>query len=369
MTQDDPTLADLRRQLDDIDERLLELVAERQATIRGIAGVKRATGFPLRDYKREREVFQNARKKAESVGVSPQVAESIMRLLIQYSLTMQEKTRVVAHAHGGGQRALVIGGSGKMGGWFSQFLFSQGFEVEIADPNAVAGDSARVDWRTSDLQHDYIVVATPLGITNTILHELATRRPPGVIFDIGSLKSPLRSGLEALQAAGLRVASIHPMFGPDVELLSGRHVIFVDLGVADSLDRARALFAPTMAEQIVTTLDEHDRLIAYVLGLSHALNIAFFTVLAGSGEAAPKLSKLSSTTFDAQLEVARRVAQESPQLYYEIQSLNDYGTESLRALSEAVDRIHHIVQSHDREAFVALMRAGRDYLADRRAPQ
>ena len=27
-------------------------------------------------------------------------------------------------------------------------------------------------------------------------------------------------------------------------------------------------------------LDEHDRLIAYVLGLSHALNIAFFTALA-----------------------------------------------------------------------------------------
>ena len=39
-------------------------------------------------------------------------------------------------------------------------------------------------------------------------------------------------------------------------------------------------------------LDEHDRLIAYVLGLSHALNIAFFTALADSGEAAPRLAKL-----------------------------------------------------------------------------
>jgi chorismate mutase / prephenate dehydrogenase len=365
MTQDDLTLADLRRQLDGIDERLLELIAQRQETIRGIARVKRSTGFPLRDYKREREVFQNARAKAEAVGVSPQVAESVMRLLIRYSLTIQEKTAVVAHAHGGGQRALVIGGAGKMGGWFAQFLFTQGFEVEIADPHAV-GDNALPDWRASDLQHDYIVVAAPLGTTNTILHELAARRPPGVIFDVGSLKSPLRGGLEALRAAGLRVTSIHPMFGPDAELLSGRHVLFVDLGAADSLDRARALFASTMAEQVVMSLDEHDRLIAYVLGLSHAVNIAFFTVLAGSGEAAPKLAKLSSTTFDAQLEVARRVAQESPELYFEIQGLNTYGTESLAALAQAVDRLHSIVQTQDREAFVALMRAGRDYLADRR---
>ena len=81
-------------------------------------------------------------------------------------------------------------------------------------------------------------------------------------------------------------------------------------------------------------LDEHDRLIAYVLGLSHALNIAFFTALAESGEAAPRLARMSSTTFDAQLDVATRVAGENPDLYYEIQSLNDYGEESLQALRD-----------------------------------
>ena len=31
-------------------------------------------------------------------------------------------------------------------------------------------------------------------------------------------------------------------------------------------------------------LEHHDRLISYVLGLSHALNIAFFTALANSGD-------------------------------------------------------------------------------------
>jgi len=115
------------------------------------------------------------------------------------------------------------------------------------------------------------------------------------------------------------------------------------------------------------SLDEHDRLIAYVLGLSHALNIAFFTALAESGEAAPRLARMSSTTFDAQLEVASHVAQESPELYYEIQSLNDYGAESLEALSKAVERLRTSVLSQDHAAFVALMRRGRDYLADRRS--
>jgi chorismate mutase/prephenate dehydrogenase len=103
-----------------------------------------------------------------------------------------------------------------------------------------------------------------------------------------------------------------------------------------------------------------------VLGLSHALNIAFFTALAESGEAAPRLARMSSTTFDSQLDVATRVAQESPDLYFEIQSLNDYGAESLEALVKAVERIRTAVLSQDKDAFAALMRQGRDYLEDRR---
>jgi len=368
MTRDTVTLEGLRQRVDDLDRQLIALVAERKAVSEEVARVKRATGKPTRDYEREREVIMAVRAMATERGVSAELAEQLLRLLIRSSLTTQEQASVVAHGAGSGRRALVIGGAGKMGGWFVNFLASQGFTVEVADTAAAPAGVTRVeDWRRTDLKHDYIVLATPLGVTDAILRDLALRRPPGVIFDVGSLKSPLRAGLLALKSHGCKVTSVHPMFGPDTELLSGRHVVFVDLGSAAALERARELFAPTMAEQVVMSLDDHDRLIAYVLGLSHALNIAFFTALANSGEAAPELARLSSTTFDAQLEVAALVAQESPELYYEIQSLNDYGAESLEALSQAVERLRTAVLSQDHDAFVALMRRGRDYLQDRRS--
>jgi chorismate mutase/prephenate dehydrogenase len=368
MTRDEMTLDDLRRRLDEIDRQLISLVAERKAISGEVARVKRSTGRPTRDYEREREVILGVRAIASEQGVSPALAEEMLRLLIRSSLTTQEQASVAARGAGTGRRALVIGGSGKMGGWFVGFLTSQGFMVEVADPIEGPVGVPRVeDWRTADLdKYDYIILATPLGATDAILHELALRHPPGVIFDVGSLKSPLRSGLQALKSQGCRVTSLHPMFGPDTELLSGRHVVFVNLGNEAALASARELFAQTMVEQVVMSLDDHDRLIAYVLGLSHALNIAFFTALAESGEAAPKLARMSSTTFDSQLDVATRVAQESPDLYYEIQSLNDYGAESLEALTKAVERIRTAVQSHDHAAFAALMRRGRDYLEDRR---
>jgi len=364
------TLEELRARLDVLDRQLLELVAERQSLGAEIAAVKRSTGQSTRDFGREREVLLKARRDAEALGVSPALAESILRSLIRGSLTTQEQARVSAQGRGSGRSALVIGGRGKMGRWMADFLASQGFRVVIADPaGEVPGYEWRADWREDALDEDLVVVATPLGIAGPVLEALATRRPRGVVFDLGSLKTPLRAGLAALREAGVRVTSIHPMFGPDTELLSGRHVIFIDLGDAAALEEARALFTSTMASLVVMGPDEHDRLIAYVLGLSHALNIAFFTALAESGEAAPRLARMSSTTFDAQLDVAARVAGENPDLYYEIQSLNAYGEESLRALRSAVERLYRAVHEHDPQAFADIMVRGRDYLRVRQAAQ
>jgi chorismate mutase/prephenate dehydrogenase len=354
-------LDELRAALTALDEQLLELVARRKSLSEEVAAVKRATGRATRDFGREREVILRGRSTAERLGVSPDLAESLLRQLIQSSLATQEQARVAAQAHGSG-------GHGKMGGWFAEFLASQGFRVAIADPKgSLAGFDFVADWQTDALDFDLIVLATPLSATAELLHVLARRAPRGLIFDLGSLKTPLRAGLEALVKAGCRVTSVHPMFGPDTELLSGRHVIFIDLGDKEALAQAQELFAPTMAERVVMDLDEHDRLIAYVLGLSHALNIVFFTALADSGEAAPRLAKLSSTTFDSQLEVASRVAAESPELYFEIQSSNDYGSESLLALQKAVEGLVSTVRTKNAAEFTALMNRGRAYLDVRAA--
>lgn len=359
----------LRSELEDLDRDLLKLVARRQEIAAEVGRIKRGAGVPTRDYGQERVVLQRARDQAAELGVSPDVAEQLLLLLIRSSLTVQERDRVAAHATGTGQRALVIGGSGHMGRWFARFLGSQGYAVEIADPapppDELRGCPHVGDFRDTALDHDIIVVAAPMPASNEILHALAEIRPPGLVFDVGSLKSPLRSGLAALASAGVCVTSLHPMFGADTELLSGRHVIFVDVGVPEATRRARALFDPTMAVQVDMDLDSHDRLIAYVLGLAHAVNIAFFTALAESGEAAPRLARMSSTTFDAQLDVAARVARENPELYFEIQALNDYGTESLAALLYAVERLRSVVRAGDAEGFTALMERGRRYLQDR----
>lgn len=358
-------LDELREQLNGVDQQLVELIAQRQQIVGRIGRTKLTAGRATRDFEREREVLEMARQQARALDVDPNLAESIMRSLIRTSLASQERERVAAEGRGDGRRVLVIGGAGKMGGWFVDFFNSQGFATTVADAAVEDGENRFRDWHDAGVDYDIIVVAAPLAITGRILEELAESRPRGLVFDIGSLKSPLRQGIAALRDAGCQVTSLHPMFGPDTDLLSGRHLIYVDAGCAEATDRARELFSATMVEQLDMDLDDHDRLIAYVLGLSHALNIAFFTALAESGEAAPRLARLSSTTFDAQLLVSSAVARENPYLYFEIQHLNEYGLGPLDALHDAVGRIRELVAGGDQDGFVEVMRKGREYLATR----
>ena len=359
-------LEELRSELSSIDRQLVELIAERQNVVGEIGRSKQSTGRATRDYERERDVLEMARDQAKSLNVDPNIAEEILTTLIRSSLTHQERDRVAAEGKGDGRSVLVIGGAGKMGGWFVDFFNSQGFATTTADATVQDGPGAFSDWKDAGVDYDVIVVATPMAVSGEILSELAEMSPQGLIFDIGSLKTPLKAGLAALALAGCKVASLHPMYGPDTELLSGRHLIFIDVGSAEATTEAKELFASTMVDELDMGLDEHDRLISYVLGLSHALNIAFFTALAESGEAAPKLARLSSTTFDAQLLVSAAVAQDNPRMYFEIQHLNKFGLDPLDALYESVARIREVVAAGNEDAFVELMLSGREYLATRR---
>lgn len=351
-------LLELRQRLDDIDDGIIDLVAERQAIVTTIGDHKLKSGVPLRHYAREREVIDRGMERAESLGLSGRVAREILETLIHYSLGKQETHQLAQSRHGHGKQALVIGGLGRMGEWMARYLDTVGYHVDVADPVRKETPFDRIDdWESVIDDYDLVVVAVPLRPSNAILHRLAELKPRGLVFDIGSLKSPMLSGLEALVAAGCRVCSVHPMFGPNEIGLSGRHILLVDVGEPDALAEARALFAHTAAECVEVGLEEHDEVMAWVLGLSHLVNIAFACALAESGEAVPLLRQISSSTFNAQLKVAAQVVSENPHLYYEIQQGNRMTGTVVEQFRKALDDLARAVRVGDEITWSRAMEA------------
>ena len=353
----------LRNRLDDIDSGIVDLIAERQAVVTTIAEHKLKTGLPLRHYEREREVIDRGVARAESLGLSGSVARDILQTLIHHSLSNQETHKLVHSEHGHGQRALVIGGLGRMGEWMSRYLDMVGYRVDVADQVKRDTPFDRVeDWQSVVNDYDLIVVAVPLRPSNSVLLRLAELKPECLVFDIGSLKSPMREGLDAMRESGCRVCSVHPMFGPDEIGLSGRHILFVDVGSQQAIAEARALFAHTAADCVELSLEEHDEVMAWVLGLSHLVNIAFAGTLAQSGEKVPLLKQISSSTFNAQLDVATKVVSENPHLYYEIQKGNVNTADVSEQFRIVLGELVTAVTSGDESVFTRHMGAARQRL-------
>lgn len=348
----------LRAELDRIDRELIDRAALRQQIVSDIGRVKGTAGRQLRDFRREREVLDGVRAHAGTLGLDPEVAERLLATLIEASLTRQESERVSLAARGEGKRALVIGGAGRLGEWLVRFLDSQGYTPIVADPALEPSSPGFRDWREAPLEVELIAIAAPIEASRTILDALIERAPAALVFDVASIKAPLVESLRRAAAAGLKVCSVHPMFGPDTRLLAGRHVLLMDCGHAGAVAEARALFADTMVERIELDLDEHDRLMAWVLGLSHALNLIFAATLAEAEIPAERLAAISSTTFARQLRIASDVVAENPRLYFEIQHLNPNQAAVVEGLRDAVERLDRALKSGDQGAFVDLMARG-----------
>jgi chorismate mutase len=75
-------LQSLRRDVDRIDEQLINLVAERFKLGKEIVAFKKKLGKGIRDEDRERAVIDLARERAKKSGIDPVFAEDLMRLLI-----------------------------------------------------------------------------------------------------------------------------------------------------------------------------------------------------------------------------------------------------------------------------------------------
>ena len=91
---------------------------------------------------------------------------------------------------------------------------------------------------------------------------------------------------------------------------------------------------------------------------------AFAGALAESGEAVPLLKKISSSTFNAQLNVATQVVNENPHLYYEIQQGNDNTAEVSSQFRKVLNDLITAVADNDEAVFAGYMGAARQRLAD-----
>ena len=357
-----PLLEQHRRDIEALDRRILHLVCERLELARQIGQLKQAAGVPLRNFKVEAEVYQRFADASAMLGLDEVLGRDLATFLIRKAVE-EQAAHLDTHYQGDALRALVIGGKGGMGRWIARFLQGQGHRVVVQD--IAAGESEFPEAASLAEEAgsaDLIVLAVPMSACAGVLEELARAEVPGVVAEMCSLKGHLDSIADRLRRGGLRLVSFHPLFGPDVRMLSGRTIVFCDEARPEDLEVVRGLFAETSARLVAMSSLEHDRRMGLVLGLTHLANLVFARAVSHSSLSATELAEVAGVTFTKQLATTREVAAENPGLYFEIQVLNRTTPETGRWLRQALDEWLTVIDSGDAAAFEQLMTACHDYL-------
>src|SRR5690554_3901363 len=103
-----------RKRIDEIDEHILDLLAERGEIVRDVIKRKAENKLPVFVPEREQEKSEAFKKQAQSKGIDPEWAEDFLRMIMASSRATQsqEKFPIATEQP---KSILFIGGEGGMG--------------------------------------------------------------------------------------------------------------------------------------------------------------------------------------------------------------------------------------------------------------
>ena len=191
---------------------------------------------------------------------------------------------------------LLLVGTGLIGGSFALAARRRGLfdRIDGIDTDARALAEARshgvVDPPGPELRPDAVCVATPASHIAACVDEMGRRHPDAVLFDVGSVKSPVVDALRARGRLSPRYVPCHPVVGSErsgpsaarADLFEGRSVVVTPVAETDPETSARVSgwWRTVGARVTERPPEEHDRLLAVTSHLPHLLAFALMEVLA-----------------------------------------------------------------------------------------
>src|SRR5512140_1014718 len=123
----------LRAMVDAIDREILQFLARRNGLVADIAIHKREHHLPIRDLPREREILGDRRERGQGLGLSPELVESLWRLILGASRDRQAALRAEVPPEIEPRTVAVIGGNGAMGRCIAGLFGDLRHAVMVAD--------------------------------------------------------------------------------------------------------------------------------------------------------------------------------------------------------------------------------------------
>jgi chorismate mutase/prephenate dehydrogenase len=236
-----------------------------------------------------------------------------------------------------------------MGRLLARFFRSRRFVVLVCDPKG-APRGFRSAGCEAAREADVVVIAAALSRSAEALDRVLGERPRGLVFDVASVKAPLLRSIERGRGAGVSIASVHPMFGPDARSFRGRDLVVCDCGDAAAARRAARLFEGAGLRIVRMPVAAHDAAVARTLGLAHLVGLAAAAALAGDP---PPRDAPASTSYRLLRALADTVLAQPADLTYAIQASNPASPAVALRFASSVAALADLLEGADGGASLA----------------
>lgn len=242
---------------------------------------------------------------------------------------------------------ILILGAGKMGSFFTDLLsFDHEVAVLESDPKRMRFIYNALRFQKPeeilDFAPEMVINCVTLNYTIEAFNTVLPYLPPYcIIADIASVKTNLK---EFYENCGFPYVSTHPMFGPtfaNLGNLAKENTIIISEG--DHLGRIffKDLYASLHLNICEYTFEEHDKVVAYSLGIPFASTIVFAATM--------KHQDAPGTTFKRHMKIARGLFSEDDYLLTEI-LFNPRTPNQINRIQEELSALQEIIKKKDSKA-------------------
>ncbi len=310
MSIEKESLETYRCEIDAIDQKIVDLLAERQKVVKKVVSYKKAKGLPVYHPAREEDLISEKREQGSKKNLSPDFIEELFRSIIR-----QSRVRQASHMSKNGIRPgatiLIVGGQGGMGQYFAKWFRDSGYVVNILDKD----DWDRVEAMCENI--DLALISVPIHVTEDVIKKLSPFLPEeSILADITSIKGkPVKSMLKYHKGP---VLGLHPLFGPSTSTMDKQIIVATNGRGADDCSWVVEQLSTWGSIIVDADADEHDEIMAVVQALRHFATFLFGQFLYKKGIPLKRTLEFSSPIYRLELGMVGRLFAQDPNLYSEI---------------------------------------------------
>jgi prephenate dehydrogenase len=232
----------------------------------------------------------------------------------------------------------IIGGTKGMGQWFAGLLQKENCTVHICGRKTALGinDIARIC--------NVVVVAVPISATADVIRQVGPQLTKDqLLMDLTSLK---KEPVELMLAnSPAEVIGCHPLFGPQLNDVSGQNVILCPARGTKWYSWLKNVFKKNKLAVLESTPEKHDKMMAIVQALNHLNTIILGMAIAETDIPLVEINKYSTPIFRTKLEIIKKVFTESPELYADIITGNPQTGKMLDICEKTLTDIRQTIES------------------------